>query len=67
MSFSIFEGTSEIQRMIIGRAVTGLDGGNNRWSWRWCGSWKGPVNSGFRRQAGCPFFLVGSRQFPIAC
>jgi len=25
MSFTIFEGTSEIQRMIIARAVTGLD------------------------------------------
>jgi len=25
MSFTIFEGTSEIQRVIIGRAVTGLD------------------------------------------
>jgi len=25
MSFTIFEGTSEIQRMITGRAVTGLD------------------------------------------
>jgi acyl-CoA dehydrogenase len=25
MSFTIFEGTSEIQRLIIGRAVTGLD------------------------------------------
>ena len=24
-SFTIFEGTSEVQRMIIGRAVTGLD------------------------------------------
>jgi alkylation response protein AidB-like acyl-CoA dehydrogenase len=24
-SFTSFEGTSEIQRMIIGRAVTGLD------------------------------------------
>jgi alkylation response protein AidB-like acyl-CoA dehydrogenase len=24
-SFTIFEGTSEIQRMLIGRAVTGLD------------------------------------------
>ncbi len=24
-SFTIFEGSSEIQRMIIGRAVTGLD------------------------------------------
>jgi alkylation response protein AidB-like acyl-CoA dehydrogenase len=24
-SFTIFEGTPEIQRMIIGRAVTGLD------------------------------------------
>jgi hypothetical protein len=24
-NFSIFEGTSEIQRLIIGRAVTGLD------------------------------------------
>jgi alkylation response protein AidB-like acyl-CoA dehydrogenase len=24
-SFTIFEGTSEIQRMIIGRAATGLD------------------------------------------
>jgi hypothetical protein len=24
-SFTIFEGTSEIQRMIIGRAVTGFD------------------------------------------
>jgi alkylation response protein AidB-like acyl-CoA dehydrogenase len=24
-SFTIFEGTSEIQRMIIGRAITGLD------------------------------------------
>jgi alkylation response protein AidB-like acyl-CoA dehydrogenase len=24
-SFTIFEGTSEIQRMFIGRAVTGLD------------------------------------------
>jgi alkylation response protein AidB-like acyl-CoA dehydrogenase len=24
-SFTIFEGTSEIRRMIIGRAVTGLD------------------------------------------
>jgi alkylation response protein AidB-like acyl-CoA dehydrogenase len=24
-SFTIFEGTSEIQRLIIGRAVTGLD------------------------------------------
>jgi hypothetical protein len=24
-SFTLFEGTSEIQRMIIGRAVTGLD------------------------------------------
>jgi alkylation response protein AidB-like acyl-CoA dehydrogenase len=24
-SFTIFEGTSEIQRVIIGRAVTGLD------------------------------------------
>jgi alkylation response protein AidB-like acyl-CoA dehydrogenase len=23
--FTIFEGTSEIQRMLIGRAVTGLD------------------------------------------
>jgi alkylation response protein AidB-like acyl-CoA dehydrogenase len=23
--FTIFEGTSEIQRMIIGRAITGLD------------------------------------------
>jgi acyl-CoA dehydrogenase len=23
--FTIFEGTSEIQRMIVGRAVTGLD------------------------------------------
>jgi alkylation response protein AidB-like acyl-CoA dehydrogenase len=25
MIFTIFEGTSEIQRMLIGRAVTGLD------------------------------------------
>jgi alkylation response protein AidB-like acyl-CoA dehydrogenase len=24
-NFTIFEGTSEIQRLIIGRAVTGLD------------------------------------------
>jgi alkylation response protein AidB-like acyl-CoA dehydrogenase len=24
-NFTIFEGTSEIQRMIVGRAVTGLD------------------------------------------
>jgi alkylation response protein AidB-like acyl-CoA dehydrogenase len=24
-SFTIFEGTSEIQRMLIGRTVTGLD------------------------------------------
>jgi len=24
-TFTIFEGTSEIQRMIVGRAVTGLD------------------------------------------
>ena len=24
-NFTIFEGTSEIQRMIIGRALTGLD------------------------------------------
>jgi alkylation response protein AidB-like acyl-CoA dehydrogenase len=24
-TFTIFEGTSEIQRMLIGRAVTGLD------------------------------------------
>jgi alkylation response protein AidB-like acyl-CoA dehydrogenase len=24
-NFMIFEGTSEIQRMIIGRAITGLD------------------------------------------
>jgi hypothetical protein len=24
-NFTIFEGTSEIQRMLIGRAVTGLD------------------------------------------
>jgi alkylation response protein AidB-like acyl-CoA dehydrogenase len=24
-NFTIFEGTSEIQRMIIGRAITGLD------------------------------------------
>jgi len=24
-TFTIFEGTSEIQRLIIGRAVTGLD------------------------------------------
>jgi alkylation response protein AidB-like acyl-CoA dehydrogenase len=24
-TFTIFEGTSEIQRMIIGRAITGLD------------------------------------------
>jgi len=25
MSFTVFEGTSKIQRMIIGRIVTGLD------------------------------------------
>jgi alkylation response protein AidB-like acyl-CoA dehydrogenase len=36
--FTIFEGTSEIQRMIIGSAVTGLDVRNNRRSWSWCGS-----------------------------
>jgi hypothetical protein len=28
---------------------------------------KGAVNSGFWRLAVCPLFLVGSRQFPIAC
>jgi alkylation response protein AidB-like acyl-CoA dehydrogenase len=37
-TFTIFEGTSEIQRMIIGRAVTGLDVRYNRRSWRWYGS-----------------------------
>jgi|SRR5215469_1218103 len=40
--FTVSEGTSKIQRMIIGRAVTGLTCANKRWSWRWCESFAGP-------------------------
>jgi hypothetical protein len=54
--FTSFEGTSEIQRMIIGRAVTGLNlfGGAEKWrggSYVGSEGWYGSAATG-SRQAG---------------
>jgi len=53
-SFTIFEGTSEIQRVIIGRALTGLDVcGNSGRSWRACRTRQGLVACATTRRPAC--------------